>query len=106
LLGPDQEINLYRIVQEGLNNVIKHSQASQVILEIKREPASISISLFDNGRGFDPELTGHNGVARPSFGLTGIRERAKVLGGFIILQSAPGTGTRLTLNVPLGKNGK
>jgi signal transduction histidine kinase/ligand-binding sensor domain-containing protein len=106
LLGPDQEINLYRIVQEGLNNVIKHSQASQVILEIKREPASISVSLFDNGRGFDPELTGHNGVARPSFGLTGIRERAKVLGGFIILQSAPGTGTRLTLNVPLGKNGK
>ena len=106
LLGSDQEINLYRIVQEGLNNVIKHSQASQVILEIKREPVSISVSLFDNGRGFDPELTGHNGVARPSFGLTGIRERAKVLGGFVILQSAPGSGTRLTLNVPLGKNGK
>ncbi len=106
LLGPDMEINLYRIVQEALNNVMKHAQAAQVIIEIKREPAGISVSIFDNGRGFDPEQAERQGDAQPSFGLTGMKERARVLGGSLRLESAPGTGTRLTLNVPLGKDGK
>jgi signal transduction histidine kinase len=106
LLGPDKEINLYRIIQEGLNNVIKHSQASQVIVEIKRQQTNISVSILDDGKGFDPAQLNGKAGKQPSFGLTGIKERAKVLDGVLTLQSAPGTGTRLTVNVPLSNNGK
>lgn len=106
LLGPEKEINLYRIIQEGLNNVLKHSQASQVLVEIKRQQSNISVSIFDDGKGFDPAQLNGKAGKHPSFGLTGIKERAKVLDGILTLQSAPGTGTRLTVNVPLSKNGE
>src|SRR4029079_19655688 len=53
LLPPDLEINLYRIVQESLNNVIKHAQATQVRVVVKRGPGQMTVSILDNGRGFD-----------------------------------------------------
>jgi len=93
------EINLYRIVQEALNNVLKHAHASVVILQIKREQKAISVSLLDNGCGF-PERP-DDGTSRSGFGLTGMRERAKALRGSIELLSTPGRGTRVTLRVPL-----
>ncbi len=100
LLEPEKEINVYRIVQEALNNVLKHAQASQVIVEAKRDGTELRVSVFDNGRGFDPERAGREGE-KPGLGLAGMRERAKVLGGRIELQSTSGKGTRLTLTVPL-----
>ncbi len=103
LLEPEKEISLYRVVQEALNNVLKHAQASQVIVEAKREKAELRASVFDNGRGFDPERAGREGE-KPGLGLAGMRERAKVLGGRIELQSASGKGTRLTLTVPLSSD--
>jgi len=106
LLAPDIEINLYRIVQEALNNVMKHAQASRVIVEMRREPAGLRVSILDNGRGFDPMRTDRDGEAEPGLGLAGMGERAKVLGGRIGLQTAPGKGTRLTLTVPLVDAGK
>jgi signal transduction histidine kinase/ligand-binding sensor domain-containing protein len=103
LLSPEMEINLYRILQEALNNVIKHAQASGVIVQIKREPAQIAVSIFDNGRGFETEHPEHNGEKQSRFGLTGMAQRAKVIGGKLQIQSAPGTGTRLTVEVPVAR---
>jgi signal transduction histidine kinase len=104
LLPPEMEIQMYRILQEGLNNVMKHAAASEVIVGIKRESPGITMSIFDNGTGFDVERL-EQGNFKPSFGLTGMRERAKALGGIIEWQSVLGKGTRLTLNVPLSRNG-
>jgi signal transduction histidine kinase/ligand-binding sensor domain-containing protein len=100
MLAPESAINAYRVVQEGLNNVLKHSGASEVIIGVKREPPGIAISIFDNGKGFDLDTVDGAG-ARPNFGLTGMRERAKALGGSVELQSVPGKGTRVSLHVPV-----
>jgi signal transduction histidine kinase len=106
LLTPEMEINVYRIVQEALNNVIKHSEASEVIVELKKQPETILVSVYDNGRGFDAKPTERNGRSHRGFGLTTMAERTKVLGGRLELHSARGTGTRLTVHVPLTRIGK
>jgi signal transduction histidine kinase len=96
LLSPEMEINLYRIVQEGLNNVLKHAEATEVILELKRESDRVRFSLLDNGRGFQTDQKPSTGL-----GLESIAERAKVLGGQLELQSAARKGTRLTVLLPI-----
>jgi len=104
LLTPEREINLYRIVQEALNNVIKHAQATRVLIGVKREPPGISVSILDDGRGFDSQSLQDRQSRRgrkPSLGLVSMAERAKLLAGEIQIQSAEGTGTRLTLTMPL-----
>jgi signal transduction histidine kinase/ligand-binding sensor domain-containing protein len=101
LLSPEQEINLYRIIQEGLNNIVRHAGAAEVILEMKREGAGLRVSLFDNGSGFDAEKLRSDPAARPGLGLASLTERVHFLGGKLDLQSAPGRGTRLTVLVPL-----
>ncbi|HTL58542.1 MAG TPA: two-component regulator propeller domain-containing protein [Candidatus Limnocylindrales bacterium] len=103
LLAPEMEINMYRIVQEALNNVIKHAAASQVIVETKRGPNEITVSVFDDGRGFDLERLARNGERRSGLGLVSMEERTKVLGGEIKIKSELSVGTRLILNVPLAK---
>jgi signal transduction histidine kinase len=103
LLAPEMEINLYRIMQEALNNVIKHAQAAEVIVQIRRESEQILVSIFDNGGGFDTEHPQHNGEKQLRFGLTGMTERARVLGGRLQIQSALGMGTRLTVQVPVAR---
>ena len=101
LLGPELEINLYRIVQEGLNNIIRHAGARQVILELKREQAGVYVSILDDGLGFDLEKMRDESESRPGLGLAGMKERAEYLGGSFDLQSEPGRGTRVTVRVPL-----
>jgi len=101
LLAPEMEIHLFRIIQEGLNNITRHAGAAQVILEVKREGAGLCVSLFDDGRGFDAEKRRHEPEARPGLGLASMVERAQYLGGRLDLQSAPGRGTRVTVRVPL-----
>lgn len=111
LLAPGLEINLYRIAQEGLNNALRHAQASNISFEVKRSPDELFMSLFDNGVGFDREArrNGDNGRHNePSLGLISMSERAKLLGGKLEIQSVPGTGTRLTVTIPLerSRNGR
>jgi len=101
LLGPELEINLYRIVQEGLNNIIRHAGARQVILELKREQAGVYVSILDDGLGFDVEKMRDESERPRGLGLAGMKERAEHLGGSFDLQSAPGRGTRVTVRVPL-----
>lgn len=98
----EQQLNIYRVLQECLNNVVKHAQPTRVIVTIQKQERSIEISVFDNGRGF---VTGAGGgpagPAHASLGLKSMQERARILGGRLEIQSALGTGTRVTLVVPV-----
>jgi len=97
-LFPGQsEINLYRVVQECVNNIVKHSGASRASIEIKRLDRDVSLSIQDNGKGFALGASGQADGHWSGFGLIGISERARMLGGKPTIQSTPGVGT--TVNV-------
>jgi signal transduction histidine kinase len=87
-------LTLYRAAQEGLTNVQKHAQASRVIVILRFNGQKASLSISDNGQGFDPALT--NG----GYGLRGVRERLGLIRGSLKLESAPGRGTTLLITVP------
>jgi signal transduction histidine kinase/ligand-binding sensor domain-containing protein len=104
----DWEINFYRIVQESVNNVIKHSQATHASVTVRRAIHELRLIVRDNGNGFTPVETTIGG-ARGGFGLIGIAERARLLQGSAKVQSAPGQGTVITIEIPLdegNRNGK
>lgn len=94
---PDStEQELYRIVQEALNNALKHAMATRVTVRIYSEGQSIQVEVADNGQGFDPQAAyGQGGL-----GLVTIRERVEKLGGALAIRSAPGQGT--TVQVAIG----
>lgn len=97
ILDNESEIHIYRIVQEGINNVMKHSQATEAAVVVKRVPSGLSISIRDNGRG----LAVNGASADTGFGLGGIRERAEILGGAAKIESSPGQGVTLQVQLPL-----
>lgn len=94
-LSPVVESAVFRICQEALTNVRKHSQASQAVIELVEDDESVRLSVSDNGRGFDMA-----GVSGKTFGLQGIRERTRLLGGQAHIESAPGEGTRVSVVLP------
>ena len=107
----ETEINVYRIVQEGVTNIVKHAGATEASVTIKKVPRGVTIALCDNGRGFV-----HNGArgsqarthaTSSGFGLIGMAERARLLGGEPIVDSTPGQGTtiRITLAVRASESG-
>jgi signal transduction histidine kinase len=97
-------INFYRIVQEAINNIMKHSGASDAEIQIEKKSDGISLSIRDNGTGFTSEQK--SGIGKGGFGLTGIRERASLLGGTVNIQSQQGVGTRLLIDFNLGRSSK
>jgi signal transduction histidine kinase len=88
-------IELFRIVQESLTNVRRHAAATRVDITFARDAERYILEVRDNGRGFDQVKR-----KRQSFGLVGIRERALKLGGGVEISSAPGRGTRVTVQFP------
>lgn len=92
-------INLYRIVQEGLSNVVKHSGATEARLLVRRHPQEVEVLIEDDGRGF--AAAGGAAGPRPGFGLTGLAERARILGGALSVDSAPGRGTAVRFRIPV-----
>jgi signal transduction histidine kinase len=102
----ESEIHIYRIVQEGINNVIKHSGATEAAVVVKMEPGCLSISIRDNGRGFESgEMLAEDSPAA-GFGLSGIRERAQIMGGVVKIDSSPGQGVNLKAEIPLPQTPK
>ena len=97
-LSENAELQLQLIVQESLANVLKHARATRVDVSLHQEGGRIMASVRDDGVGFDPELPGRAGF--PRFGLAAIRERAESIGGSVRLDSSPGKGTRVTVEVP------
>jgi signal transduction histidine kinase len=100
-LPPQVETALYRVVQEALTNVARHAQASRVHLHLERTASAVAASIEDDGRGFEVEKTMGPEAARRGAGLIGMRERVISLGGTFHIQSRPGEGTRLTIEIPV-----
>jgi len=98
-LAPQVEIAVYRIVQELLNNVLKHANASEVQVHVVREGQLLDVSVEDNGQGFEPEVQARRPL--PGIGLAGIRNRLALLGGRLQLQAQPGRGTIVHFELPL-----
>ncbi|MEO0867567.1 MAG: sensor histidine kinase [Cyanobacteria bacterium J06642_11] len=93
---PDElSLAAYRIVQEALTNVVKHAQATQLSVQLSTKPQSLYVQVLDNGKGFDPSKN------TTGFGLRGMKERAIALGGTCQIWSAPETGCRISVILPL-----
>ncbi|MCM3903207.1 MAG: PAS domain S-box protein, partial [Pyrinomonadaceae bacterium] len=101
LLSPEAETSVYRIVQEGLNNVVKHSHATTAQIRIKKNAKQLVISVRDNGKGIPSPAAVEDGTEAKGFGLAGIAERVRVLGGSLDIDSQPASGTNLTITLEL-----
>ncbi len=86
----------FRIAQEALTNVTRHAQASQIVVTLSQQAHRLLLSVQDNGRGFDPAV-----ADKASLGLSGMRERARSVGGRIEISSTPGQGTVVRASLPL-----
>ena len=117
IFSHEAEINLYRIVQEAVNNVVKHSEATEVSITIKRDASQVVITVRDNGKGFAPDgergaiATWSRGATQyesggdlmrlrnRGFGLTGMIERVAMLNGKLSMQSSAGQGTTIRVSI-------
>lgn len=99
-LSEPLKLMLFRIAQEQVNNVIKHSQASNMIIELSADTESVNISISDNGKGFDQELVKQN----KGLGLFNITSRAELFNGKVDILTAPGRGCTLNIHVPISSN--
>jgi signal transduction histidine kinase/ligand-binding sensor domain-containing protein len=104
LLSQEEEISLYRIVQEGVNNILKHSGASEASVRIKLAGDEIQMTIADDGRGFRLEAAGQAELQKRGLGLTGSAERVRMLGGSQMIQTAPGQGTTIHITIPTNKH--
>ncbi len=101
-IAAEAELQMLRIVQEALANVRKHAAASEARIDMRREGRMLVLAIADNGRGFDPAHIHTN--HRPRFGLSTMRERADAVGAEFQLDSNPGSGTCVTVRLPLQEN--
>lgn len=99
LLTPEAETALFRIAQEGLNNIMRHSRCSNALLFIGVRDGEMLLAIEDDGVGF--EIPSLQRRMAHSYGLVGMRERAQSLGGSLEVNSSPGEGTRVTARFPL-----
>jgi two-component system NarL family sensor kinase len=99
------KITIFRIIQESLHNVIKHSQATHVNIHLHYKEKSVRIHVFDNGIGFDRGQVQERRASRPSLGLAGMEERAALLGGTVTVRSRPGYGTEVEALIPYQRPG-
>jgi len=95
------EIHFYRIVQECLTNAVRHARATTITVIVQRTNMGVTLVVSDDGAGFDADRLGRAG-APAGFGLTGISERAQLLGGTAVIQSIPGQGTVITIEIKTG----
>jgi len=100
VLAGDAATNLYRIVQESLNNILNHAKAHQAQITLERDVRDLRLCIEDDGCGFTPGATMPQ-RQEGGFGLRGIAERARILQAELRIDSAPGRGTRIELTIPL-----
>jgi len=100
-LLPEVELMLFRIIQEALTNVRRHSEANRVCVRLEFADHNTKMTVNDNGRGFEMAARVEDLARNGKLGLVGIQERAQLLGGTLAIHSEPGKGTTLTVEVPL-----
>jgi len=93
-LDPPREAALFRIAQEAVSNALRHGQASQVKIGLRRHQGEVQLTIEDNGRGFNPQMESQG------LGLLSMRERAQAAQGRFQLHSAPGQGTKVEVSLP------
>ena len=96
-LPPEIALCLYRVLQKALQNVVKHSRSPHTHVALTGHTDDLRLTVNDSGTGFDP----HEAIRRPGLGLTSMRERLKIVGGQLSIQSEPGRGTMILAVVPL-----
>jgi signal transduction histidine kinase/ligand-binding sensor domain-containing protein len=97
VFSKEGEAIFYRIVQESVSNIVKHSGTSEAVVAIRREEDGVTLTIRDNGKGFSTAVSGASG----GFGLIGLAERVQMLGGTYALDTAPGRGTAITVTAPV-----
>lgn len=100
LFTKENEINIYRIVQECINNIVKHSGADNASINIKKNQKDIKINVNDDGKGFDAVHIYADRDPAKGFGIKNISRRVNIIGGSFNLNSSPGKGTRININIP------
>lgn len=96
-IDSDTEHALFRIVQESLNNVVKHAEATHVDISLQFNPTFVHCIVRDDGRGFTPDME----LSEGHYGLQGLRDRAQGAGGVVEIQSAPGAGATVYVSMPI-----
>jgi len=105
LLSHQAEVNVYRILQEILTNVSRHSEASRVFVTTKKQDDHILFAVEDNGKGFDLQKAVTVGSAHQGIGLVSIQERVRMLGGSFDIETREGLGTKVSFIIPIDKKG-
>lgn len=105
-LEPAAELALYRIAQEALSNIIRHSQATHATLSIRFTAQTVVMQVIDNGKGFDVPKSPAEFAPSGHYGLLGLYERADLIGAALEIQSANGKGTQLEVTMPLVHSGE
>jgi len=101
LFPREQEIIIYRIIQEAMNNVVKHSEAPAASLAVMNHGAAVEIVIADKGKGFPVPPIHHGQLEGSGLGLQSIHERVRILGGSLAIESSPERGTTLTILLPI-----
>jgi signal transduction histidine kinase len=101
LFDKESEIHVYRIVQEAVNNILKHSSATEAAVVVKRLTGTVSMSIRDNGHGFEPATLHEANSHDVGYGLSGIKERVRILGGTFAIDARAGQGTALSIEIPV-----
>ncbi|NIM94722.1 MAG: hypothetical protein GTO18_13560 [Anaerolineales bacterium] len=100
-LEPNVELAIYRVIQEALSNSIRHANANTIALHLQFEDDGLEVSFQDNGAGFHPPDRPSSLGAEDRFGLMGMYERAELIGARLKLNSSPGSGTQINIELPL-----
>jgi PAS domain S-box-containing protein len=106
LFSPETQINIYRVFQESLTNVVRYARASRVSVKVNRGKDKVSFMIRDDGRGFDVKKAMSQKVAGRSLGLTAMNERARIARGSLQISSQKGKGTTIMFTIPIDKRGK
>lgn len=99
LIPSEYQINLYRIIQESLNNIIKHSKAETININLYSDVSTIFVCIEDNGTGFDMNKKDENSP-EGGYGIEFMRERVRIIGGKIKIDSIKGKGTKIVITIP------
>jgi signal transduction histidine kinase len=100
-LSSEVELTLFRIAQEALNNVRRHARAKRARTTVEISDSAVRMMIEDDGRGFKPPTLLEYPAAEPRLGLIGMQERARLLGGMLVVNSEPNQGTKVIVNVPV-----
>ena len=102
-MEPQQELILFRIVQESLNNIIKHAEAKTIRVTALYTADELDLQVEDDGKGAEPAQLDMDGNSYKSLGLRNMSNRARMIGGTFTIHSVPGNGTMIKLNIPFNK---